>query len=168
MLSFDLNSLESHAVMVNGRLSADDTIWGLDEARPIDAIHVVGRLSSAGGSRFYFSGKIEGSISTTCRRCLTPLAVPVTAEVHLLFTRAGDEEIDDPDVYVIENRTRELDLRPSIREEWILAVPPFVNCREDCKGLCVQCGADLNVAPCDCETVRDDRWDALRKIRTSS
>ena len=168
MLSFDLATLESHAVHVEGRLEAGDVIWCGDETRPIDAVQVTGRLSSAGASRFYFSGVIEGSVATICRRCLTAVTAPVNEEVHLLFARAGDEEIDDPDVYVIGDRTRELDLRPSVREQWLLAVPAFVLCQEDCKGLCPHCGADLNQRACDCEPASDDRWDALRNARNSS
>ncbi len=168
MLSFDLATLEFHAVQVDGRLRTEDEIWGEADALPIDAVHITGRLSSAGASRFYFSGAIEGSVATTCRRCLTPVTAPVKEEVHLFFVRAGDEEIDDPDVYVIADRTRELDLRPSAREQWLLAVPAFVLCREECKGLCPHCGSDLNVGPCGCEPESDDRWDALRKARNSS
>ena len=165
MLSFDLTTLESHAVQVEGSLTADDGIWGNDEARPVDAVQVTGRLSSAGASRFYFSGGIVGAVAATCRRCLTSLTVPVKEEVHLLFAREGDEEIDDPDVYVVGDRTRVLDLRPSVREQWLLSVPAFVLCREDCKGFCPHCGADLNSGPCGCEPKRDDRWDALDKAR---
>jgi uncharacterized protein len=167
MLSFDLTTLESHAVQVDGRLSAEDAVWGEGEIRPVDSVHVTGRLSSAGASRFYFSGTLEGSVGSTCRRCLTAVVAPVREDVHLLFARAGDQEIDDPDVYVIGDRTRELDLRPSIREQWLLAAPAFVLCGDDCKGLCVQCGADLNEGPCGCEAARDDRWDALRNARSS-
>ena len=108
MLSFDLTTLESHAVQVEGSLDADDGIWGDDETRPLDAVQVTGRLSSAGVSRFYFSGAIEGSVATTCRRCLTSVTAPVKEEVHLLFARAGDEEIDDPDVYVVGDRSRSI------------------------------------------------------------
>ena len=165
MLSFDLTTLESHAVQVEGSLKADDEIWGNEETRPVDAIHVTGRLSPAGVSRFYFSGGLEGSVATTCRRCLTSVIAPVKEEVHLLFARSGDEEIDDPDVYVVGDRTRVLDLRPSVREQWLLGVPAFVLCREDCKGLCPQCGSDLNSGPCGCEPKRDDRWDALSQAR---
>ncbi|MBV6520942.1 MAG: hypothetical protein MNPFHGCM_01062 [Gemmatimonadaceae bacterium] len=168
MLSFDLTALESHAVIVDGCLDARDGVWGDTEPKPSGDIRVTGRLSSAGASRFYFSGRMEGSVSTDCRRCLTPVTASVAEDVHLLFVRAGDREMDDPDVYVIEGRARELDLRPAIREEWLLAVPALVVCRDDCKGLCPHCGADLNAGPCGCESVRDERWDALRKARTTS
>ena len=51
------------------------------------------------------------------------------------------------------------------REEWLLAVPAFSLCREDCKGLCPRCGADLNERPCDCADTTDARWDALKAAR---
>ena len=57
-------------------------------------------------------------------------------------------------------------MRPAIREAWLLAAPTFVQCREDCKGLCPTCGTDWNVADCDCEPVNiDSRWEKLRAIR---
>ena len=75
---------------------------------------------------------------------------------------------DDPDVYVVDPRSIELDLRPALREQWLLAVPSFVQCREDCKGLCPTCGTDLNAGECECAPATDSRWDTLRKVRGQS
>ena len=72
-------------------------------------------------------------------------------EAHIIFAESGDEETDDPDVYRIDPKERELDLRPALREEWILAAPTFGLCRDDCKGLCPRCGTDLNAGPHDCD-----------------
>jgi uncharacterized protein len=89
--------------------------------------------------------------------------VPVAEDVNLLFVDEGTEgSEDDPDVYIIEKRDHDLDLRPAMREQWLLAVPALVTCREDCKGLCPRCGADLNQGACDCAPPTDPRWDALR------
>ena len=61
---------------------------------------------------------------------------------------------------------RELDLRPALREEWLLHAPAFPLCREDCKGLCPQCGNDRNLAAdeggCACQPAADPRWAALQ------
>ena len=62
----------------------------------------------------------------------------------------------------------ELDMRPALREQWLLAVPAFVHCREDCKGLCPTCGTDLNVGACDCAPTTDSRWESLRNVRGHS
>jgi len=54
-----------------------------------------------------------------------------------------------------------------LREQVLLAVPLKAICRQDCKGLCSQCGANLNAAQCSCaEPVEDPRWAALKEIRS--
>ncbi|MGQ0639472.1 MAG: YceD family protein [Gemmatimonadaceae bacterium] len=165
MLSFDLRALEAKAVQVAGQLSARDPVWGEDDLRPADAVHVTGRLSTAGSGRFYFSGHMSGHVDAQCRRCLAPTAVDVHEALHLLFAEEGVPEADEPDVYPIPARANTLDLRLAIREQWVLAAPAFALCREDCKGLCPRCGADLNAGPCSCEGAVDPRWNALRSLR---
>jgi uncharacterized protein len=93
----------------------------------------------------------------------------VSDEAHIIFAESGDDETDDPDVYRIDPQDRELDLRPALREEWLLAAPSYALCREECKGLCPRCGTDLNAGSCQCaEQGADPRWDALRKLDNSS
>jgi len=169
MLSFDIRSLETQAVVVDADLPADDPIWEDGDPKPAGAVHVTGRLSSAGAGRFYWHGRIEGDVALECSRCLTDTSAHVSDEAHIIFAESGDEETDDPDVFRIDPKDRELDLRPAIREEWILAAPTFGLCRDDCKGLCASCGQDLNEASCDCgKPGADARWDALRKLGSSN
>jgi uncharacterized protein len=166
MLSFDIRSLSQRAVRVDGRLEAIDPVWEAGDARPLDAVLVTGRLSSAGRpGRFYFSGHLSGTVATNCRRCLSDLEVPVQEDVHLIYADADDAEADDVDVFHVDPRADDVDLRPAIREQWLLAVPAFPQCREDCKGLCPTCGADLNLGACSCASTTDSRWDALRAVR---
>ncbi len=165
MLYFDRASLESNAVRVDGGLTSDDPIWKEGDAKPAGSVLVAGRLSSAGESRFYFRGRLQGVRATECRRCLADVAVPVTEELHLLFADSGDEDADESDVYLLDPRARDVDLRPAVREQWLLAVPAFALCRDDCRGLCPRCGADLNQGPCTCETETDPRWRALQDSR---
>ena len=168
MLSFDIRSLASKAVHVDGVLAADDPVWEEVDPLPSKPVHVVGRLSAAGAGRFYFSGHIDGEAAAECRRCLTDVTVSIDDDLQLLFVEADTEGADDPVVYVIDPRAHELDMRPALREQWLLAAPAFAQCRDDCKGLCPTCGADLNADACDCASVTDSRWDALRKVRGQS
>lgn len=168
MLCFDIRSLETKAASVDGTLEAADAIWEADDVRPAGAgVHVEGRLSSAGQGRFYLSGRLSGTALTTCRRCLADVAVPVSEPLQLLFAEADDEDALDGEVYPIAPGERMLDLRPAVREEWLLAVPAFALCRESCKGLCVTCGADRNLGACDCAPATDPRWAGLRDARES-
>ena len=169
MLSFDIRSLETKAVHVDGSINTDDAVWEEADARPSKPIRVTGRLSSAGEGRFYFTGRLEGRIALPCRLCLEEVEVEVDEDIHILLAEIGAEEADDPDVFLYDPNERMLDLRPAMRETWLLSAPRFVECRDDCKGLCPTCGTNLNESMCDCTTTRtDSRWDALLKHKSKS
>lgn len=165
MLSFDIRALREQAVVVEGDLPASDPIWEEGDPLPVGGVHVSGRLSPAGSDRFYFHAHLSGEVAGECRRCLTEAAAEVHDEAHLIFAEGGVDEVDDPDVFVIDPGAHELDLRYAVREQWMLVAPRFLECRPDCKGLCKRCGADLNDGPCDCPPATDARWDALRAPR---
>jgi uncharacterized protein len=58
-----------------------------------------------------------------------------------------------------------LDLAHMLREQFYLAMPMRPLCREDCRGLCPQCGTNLNVDSCGCTRERHDpRFDGLRTL----
>ncbi|HUF30957.1 MAG TPA: DUF177 domain-containing protein [Gemmatimonadaceae bacterium] len=164
MLSIDIRALDSQAAAVAGSLSAEDAVWVEGDIRPREGVFVEGRLSTAGAGRYYFSGRLSGSLEMPCRRCLKPAEAAVREDLHLLFAETGAEEADDPDVFVISPHAPELALRPAIREQWLLAAPPFLECGEQCRGLRARCGADLNEGPCDCPPETDTRWSALRSL----
>jgi uncharacterized protein len=169
MLSFDIRSLEAHAAVVDDVLSADDPVWEQSDRKPIDGARVSGRLSSAGQGRFYWHGRVQGDVILECSRCLADAEAHVDDEAHVIFAEQGSEDADDPDVYVYERTAADLDLRPALREQWLLAAPAYALCRPDCKGLCLRCGADLNAGPHECaEQATDPRWDALKKLNLSS
>lgn len=165
MLCFDIRSLEARAESVDGLLEANDPVWEEGDTRPVNAgVHVVGRLSAAGPGRFYLSGRLEGQATATCRRCLTDTHASVAEDVHLLFAESDVDEAEEDDVVPIKAGERELDLRPALREEWLVSVPSYVLCREECLGLCPTCGADRNTTRCDCAPTIDARWAALRDV----
>jgi uncharacterized protein len=170
MLSFDLGSLARHAAHVDAELSPDDPVWQEGDPHPAEPIRVTGRLSSAGHGRFYLHARMEGAVALECRRCLTDVLAPVSEEMHVVFAEDGDDEAtDDPDVYRFDPRAPDLDIRPAVREQWLLSAPSYAQCSDDCKGLCPTCGADLNATTCDCApSAPDVLWDALRQLKSRS
>jgi uncharacterized protein len=69
----------------------------------------------------------------------------------------------DLDFAVYENE--QIDIDEMVLEQLELELPSRVLCSEDCRGLCPQCGADLNVEQCDCKAPIDPRWQALADIK---
>ena len=109
----------------------------------------------------------------TCQRCLAPVTEPVQQDMQLLLmpgappADAGEHGLEEEDLGVVEvDEDEELDLRPLLLEQIQLNVPMKPLCRAACKGLCPQCGADLNQGDCDCEKVEiDPRWKALEALQ---
>ena len=165
MLQIDLRELQRGPVDTQADVAPDDALFhglGFTLARPV---RVGGRLQATGEGRFYWHGTLAAEIATECRRCLTPVTAPITADIGALFTQ-DDEAADDPDAYTLAPNAMEIDLRPAVREELVLAVPAFVECRVDCRGLCPQCGRDLNAGPCGCDPTSDPRWRALADLKS--
>ncbi|HQQ76977.1 MAG TPA: DUF177 domain-containing protein [Thermoanaerobaculia bacterium] len=75
----------------------------------------------------------------------------------------GDElSAEDLDVLYYEDFVVPFD--PLVEEQLQLELPMKALCRDDCKGLCPQCGSDRNAAPCDCAPPSDERWKSLKTI----
>jgi len=75
----------------------------------------------------------------------------------------GDElRSEDLDVHYYDDLVVRFD--PFVEEQLQLELPMKALCREDCKGLCPQCGADRNTAPCDCAPPAESRWQPLRSL----
>jgi len=164
MLQADLRELARGPVETRGVLPATDSLFtGLDFALA-EPVRVVGRLQPAGEGRFYWRASVAARVTEACRRGLEPVQVPVEAEIEALFTQDPDA-LDDPDSYPLPPDASVVDVTPAVREELILAVPQYVVCRDDCRGLCPSCGHDLNAGPCGCAPATDLRWQALAALK---
>ncbi len=80
---------------------------------------------------------------------------------------AGEDgaEVADGDIDTFPFDGETLDLEPLLREQFVLAIPYSPLCREDCKGLCPQCGIDRNTGTCACEKPIDPRLAALKGLK---
>jgi uncharacterized protein len=165
MLRVDLRALAAGPLETVAEVAQADPALAGVELRLLEPVRVSGRIMASGPGSYYWEGRIRTRVAGECRRCLEPAAVTVDQPVRLLFTE--DQGIDDPAAVVIPPHAAQLDLTDVVREELILAAPEFPLCREDCRGLCPRCGADLNQGPCRCAPDADQRWSALNPHRGS-
>src|SRR6058998_160157 len=167
MLQVDLRELVrggGAAVETQGELKQDDSALEGTGITLREPVAVRGRLQSIGEGRFYWQGTARAVVQGECRRCLTPVATPLQLEIGALFTQDPDA-LDDPDSYPVAPDATEIDVTPAVREELLLAAPRYVLCREDCKGMCPQCGQDVNAGPCGCSPVTEARWQPLKALK---
>ena len=94
-------------------------------------------------------GTARALIESRCARCLSPALTEVSADVEEAFVRdTGEERQPGDDQYVYSGHVLELD--DAVRPALLLELPSRVLCKEDCRGLCPQCGQDMNVQSCSC------------------
>ena len=151
MLRVDIRDLQQGPVRTVGELRPDDPAFeGLD-LDLVGPVSVTGQLQATGAGEYLWRGHLRGSMQGECRRCLTDVRIDVDIEVDAAMFSTDPEAADDPDFYPLLARASHIDVRDVVREELALAAPThLLLCREDCAGLCLSCGADLNAGPCGC------------------
>jgi len=106
------------------------------------------------------SGKIEPNLKVECARCGKQFGYK---EPIMLNAKITDKlaNADEDEFIIMEDFA--IDIDEIVRSALILELPTRYLCREDCKGLCPQCGKDLNNGSCGCNLgERDSRWDVLK------
>jgi uncharacterized protein len=101
-------------------------------------------------------GQLNGYLDLACGRCLKSFTQPVDADFDLLLVPAAaaaapeEEELSSADLDLDYYTGEVVDLETLLKEQIILMIPVKPLCDETCKGLCPQCGTNLNSEGCHC------------------
>lgn len=105
-------------------------------------------------------GEVESTVRLSCSRCLEEFEYPLSVKFTLTYTQELSERAFEPgedgielsaaDMGLILFQGEEIDPQEGIQEQVVMAFPIRPLCKESCKGLCPQCGADLNTRDCIC------------------
>jgi len=120
------------------------------------------------GEDYRVRGSLTGNLETVCDRCLARFERRIRTGIDVRArlgdpARGGGEDVAEGALRLAPDGAV-LDLTDGFREAVLLEVPIKNVCREDCRGLCPDCGANRNEGPCGCGPgPGDPRWDALRE-----
>ena len=146
-----------------------------DDIQLDDDIHVVGPLDGHVRMRrtnqgLLVDGWVDLTLELQCNRCLKEFEQPMHVTFEEQFYPTVDvvtglplAAFDQEEIFPIDAH-HEVDLTEAIRQNVLTALPMVTLCREDCLGLCPQCGHDLNLGPCDCKPEIDARLSVLEKL----
>lgn len=140
---------------------APDGIFDLAEKEPVK-LHFV----NIGNRTLTVSGSARLTLLIPCSRCLKPVKVPFSLDLERVFdmklSRQERAEALDEQPYL---QGYMLDVDQLVCDELYLNLPMKVLCREDCKGICNRCGANLNETSCDCDrSSLDPRMSVIQDI----
>ncbi|MCR4406522.1 MAG: DUF177 domain-containing protein [Anaerolineae bacterium] len=108
-------------------------------------------------------GKLTTQVTLECVRCLEPFAYRLSVNLTERFLPAPAAARDGEALSISNDNS--VDLDEPIREAILLALPMRSLCRPDCRGLCPECGQNLNLGQCGCQKEDiDPRLDVLRQL----
>jgi uncharacterized protein len=164
---------------LEGRKGDFAHVYQPDELNPVDErvnltepVAVKGQVRLA-GNEVFVSGHVETRAQLECDRCLQPIELPVSADFALDYITEADYEsssaaaLNEEELSVAVFDGESIDVDEMVKEQILLAVPARTLCREDCKGMCPECGIDLNTGQCNCAPNEvDPRWAALKNFNS--
>ncbi len=142
---------------------------------PIDDLVVEGAVEVAlealnTAQALLVRGNFRGKVHLACARCLEMVVVEVRGEIDEQFSLRG---ITAPELELIDQvEPREaaiaeqiLNVSELVRQQLLVSLPLRVLCRPDCRGICPQCGRNLNQEECQCaQTEGSPAWETLRLL----
>lgn len=115
------------------------------------------------GEQVLVNGQFEAVLKSNCSRCLELIEFPLTVQFTSDFRyaqgnplTANKVELTPDELDIVWYNGNEIDLTEQVRQQMVVNLPIKILCKEDCRGLCVKCGANLNTHPCQCITEDDE------------
>ncbi|HHW66788.1 MAG: hypothetical protein PWP07_2626 [Epulopiscium sp.] len=113
------------------------------------------------GKVLYLKGNLSTVLELYCDRCTKPVETSLSINIEEKFS---SEPIDEEEIHEI-NSGSEIDLTPIFIDAILLNIPMKIVCDTQCKGLCSQCGQNLNEGTCDCnQNEYDPRFAVLKTL----
>ncbi|NLY75456.1 MAG: DUF177 domain-containing protein [Firmicutes bacterium] len=141
-----IRDVRGGSISFNGNQAVDTS--GLELDVEINQPVAINGAVTNTGDGFLVQGEIIYTYRTNCDRCLEPVTGSVNTEIteqFVVFTPFSDA---DDSVHGLQGD--EIDLTDCIREQVFLSLPMKFTCNEACRGLCPQCGQNLNMKDCNC------------------
>lgn len=142
------------------QLSCRMGVFTVEEKTPLTLT-----LSNLGINKASVQGRMELTFAMNCDRCLKPVSKKMALDFarQIVGPDEHTEDAEDDDQNFMDGY--QLDVERLIQNECFLNLPVKVLCRPDCKGICMQCGADLNEGKCGCDTfIPDPRMARIKDI----
>lgn len=152
----ELNKRETGKIDLNFSQKIDTISYCDNKYNLASPINLTGKISKNAKDEIRLVADVDFIMIDNCSRCLEPVEVLInyTIDGFLVSDDFDEDEFEDYDAFIIESD--EIDLVKIIEQTLDFNLPNKVLCKEDCKGLCPNCGANLNKETCSCSEIATD------------
>jgi uncharacterized protein len=167
-MNLDLREFSDFPAEVILESEADNNEYGIEGIAFHDLLTLRLHIQKV-DNEYYCQGTIAAPVEQECSRCLNLFDDDLVGDLNFTI-RAGDikpvRALDDEgEIFFIRASEPIVELNEIIRQSLILSLPLKPLCSQDCKGICPNCGINLNEESCDCEDEEaDERWEGLRGL----
>ncbi len=143
-----------------------ESVFYMGAKYPImDKSDVLLTFTNIGTGRILLEGEMSLKVEIPCDRCLQSVEVPIGVSFAHEIAAPNEENVPSEEEEQCFMSGYELDVDALMNNEILINMPVKVLCREDCKGICMVCGRNLNEGECGCDTfVPDPRMAAIKDI----
>jgi uncharacterized protein len=167
----DIKDLAVRTQVIRKSYAPGSIDYQTTEIKQIEPLEVTATAELLEGT-IRITGEIETKVEMVCARCLEPVVDEVHRSLDLFYSplpqgeRPEEAQLKEGDAEIGFYQGEGLFLADVLREQVLLALPMKVICRSDCRGLCSNCGANLNHEECRCEThPTDPRLAPLARLK---
>ena len=162
-MKIEMKDLRDHPVDLE--ISISPKALELEDPEYIFPENVTGAIVfTLAGDNPVAKGRVDTEVESECVRCLVKVRTPVRAAIDVVYEAVKEPITPELEVFGgadADERTAYFDgdtILPinQIREAIMLDLPPLPLCRPDCKGLCPNCGTNLNTTTCNCLRVTEN------------
>lgn len=157
----ELKSPKGQSKEVSYNVDLDNFYFDGDKIKSLEGITMSGKATYK-DEIIILKAKLKGNLELVCSRCLDTFIYPIDIDIEERFTKSKELQ-DDEELIFVEDDT--LDIIQIVENCIISTLPIKRLCKEDCKGLCSQCGTNKNIKECQCDDFDVDiRLAKLREL----
>ena len=167
----DVKDLAVRKIRIRKSYAPGTVDYHTSDFRQVEPLEVRGSAELIEG-QIRVTGELHTRLEMVCARCLEPVHEDITREFDLFYrpllsmTKEEEErlKLDDTEIAFFDGEG--MFLADILAEQVLLALPMKAICRSDCRGLCPQCGVNLNNEECRCEShTGDSRLAPLARLK---
>lgn len=168
-----IKEMELRRVRFDETFAPGEISFADEDVQQVSPLHATGQaelLANTDGE-VRIQGRFSVELGCVCDRCLGQARFPLEAAFDLFYrpmsfiARTEEVEIDEGEAEIAFYEGGGMLLEDVLREQVLLALPMQRTCREECLGICPNCGANRNETVCECRPeAGNDRWQALRNL----
>lgn len=167
-MNLDLREFDSFPADFSAEFEADNADFGIPGVAFRDMMSIRLNIQLV-NEEYYCHGVVAVPVEEECSRCLEVFDTELSGDLSFIIKSPDAKAVmaADSAAVVVNIKASEpvVDLNDLIKETLLLSMPMKPLCSDDCKGLCSNCGANLNEETCDCDVEEiDERWEGLKDL----